>query len=205
MKVNGVVSAAALWIAVLATAQGLDTSGCGIGPNAAAQIVVDAIRASAKADIGLQPAGFFSEGKLGASVDAAGLNKLLTYPQEEIYVVTLTGAQVRKALERSLSLLPQENHAFLQISGGTVTYSASAPAQSRVRRVLVGGKPLSDGATYRAAMPATLARGALGYFTVWQKSDISQQTGVTVDSSVSDYLSGKRTWPLGETNRIVGE
>ena len=67
------------------------------------------------------------------------------------------------------------------------------------------GKAIADASTYRVAMPATLARGALGYFTVWQKSDISQQTGVTVDTAVRDYLSGKRTWPLGESNRIVGE
>jgi 2',3'-cyclic-nucleotide 2'-phosphodiesterase (5'-nucleotidase family) len=205
MNARAVMVAGAIVAAAVAACQGLDTTGCGSGPNAAAQIVVDAIRASAKAEIAFQPAGFFTEGKLGATASADELNKLLAYAQEEIYIVTLTGMQVRKALERGLSLLPQPNHAFLQVSGITVTYSASEPAQSRVRKVLVGTKQLSDSATYKVAMPATLAKGALGYFTVWQKSSITDQTGVKVDSAVRTYLSGKSAWPLGETNRIVGE
>jgi 2',3'-cyclic-nucleotide 2'-phosphodiesterase (5'-nucleotidase family) len=205
MNARAVVVAAAVLVAAIAVSQAPDTNGCGTGASSAAQIVVDAIRTSAKAEIAFQPAGFFVEGKLGANVDADGLNKLLSYPQEEIYVVSLSGTQVKKALERGLSLLPQPNHAFLQVSGITVTYSASEPAQSRVRRVLVGTKALSDSATYKVAMPATLAKGALGYFTVWQKSNITDQTGVTVDAAVRTYLNGKGAWPLGETNRIVGE
>jgi len=205
MNARAVMVAAAIVAAAIAVCQGLDTAGCGSGPNPAAQIVVDALRTSAKCEIGFQPAGFFTEGKLGSTADADELNKLLAYAQEEIYVVTLTGTQVRKALERGLSLLPQPNHAFLQVSGITVTYSANEPAQSRVRRVLVGTKPLSDSATYKVAMPATLAKGALGYFTIWQKSNITDQTGVTVDAAVRTYLNGKRAWPLGESNRIVGE
>jgi 2',3'-cyclic-nucleotide 2'-phosphodiesterase (5'-nucleotidase family) len=203
MSARAMLVVAGVLAAALAVAQALDTSGCGSAANAAAQIVVDAIRASAKADIGFQPAGFYTDGKLGDSVDADQLNKLLTYPQEDISVVTMTGAQVRKALERSLSLLPQSSHAFLQVSGIAVTYNRNASAQSRVKRVTVGGKPLSDTANYTVAMPATLARGALGYFTVWQKSQITEQTRVTVDAAVRTYLSGKRSWPLGESNRIV--
>jgi 2',3'-cyclic-nucleotide 2'-phosphodiesterase (5'-nucleotidase family) len=188
-----------------ALAQGLELSDAGTGPNSAAQVVVDAIRAAARADIAIQAAGFFKDGKVGASPDPNALNKLLAYPGEEVYVLELTGAQIRKALERSLSLLPQSNRGFLQVSGLRVRFSPQASPQSRLKSVMVGDKPLQSGAKYRVAAPATLARGALGYFTVWQKEQIVGMTGVTVEQAVERWLSGKRAWPLGEANRIVAE
>jgi 2',3'-cyclic-nucleotide 2'-phosphodiesterase (5'-nucleotidase family) len=192
-------------LGAMAWSQAPDLASAGSAYSPAASIVVDAIRAAAKSDIAVQAAGFFADGKLPAKVDADALNKMLSYPGEEITVLTLTGDQVKKAMERSLSLLPQSNRQFLQVSGMTVTYSASAPVQSRVKKILVDGAPLSDTAKYTVAMPATLARGALGYFTIWKKEQITSQTGVTVEAAVREYLKGKSSWPIGETNRIVGE
>lgn len=195
----------ALLIGVAVYGQGVDLTNVGTAANPGAEMVVDAIRVAAKADAAMQAAGFFTEGKLGPSVDADALNKLLAYPGEEIYVLSLTGDQVKKMMERSLSLLPQPNRAFLQVSGMTIEYSPAAPAQNRVKKIAIAGKPLSPTGTYRIAAPATLARGALGYFTIWTKDQVAGQTGITVETAVSNYLAGKRSWPLGETNRIVGE
>ncbi|MEP0764975.1 MAG: 5'-nucleotidase C-terminal domain-containing protein [Fimbriimonadia bacterium] len=200
-----IVTMASFWVAAFGCGQTLSLSEPGSGPSPVAQMVADAMRAAASADVAFIAAGFFVSGSLDGPPSAEKLNKLLAYPGEEIYVLSLTGDQITKALERSLSLLPQSNRAFLQVSGLKVEYSAKAAANSRVKRVLVEGKALDAGKTYRVAMPATLARGALGYFTVWQREQISEQTGVTVETAVRRLLDGKSTWPLGEQDRLVGD
>lgn len=201
---RALLAVATVIVAMGGYSQGIDLTGVGASANAGAEVVVDAIRLSAQTDIAVQAAGFFRDGKIAGGPDADALNRLLAYPGEEIYVLELTGEQIRKAMERSLSLLPQANRAFLQISGMSVVMAPSAPAQSRVKRILVGGKMLDPTAKYTVAAPATLARGALGYFTCWSKDTIVKETGVTVEAAVKSHLAGKRSWPLGEKDRIEG-
>lgn len=205
MANKAIIGIACMCAATFGWGQTLAITEPGSGPNPVAQMVADAMRAAAGADVAFIAAGFFVSGSLDGPPSAEKLNKLLSYPGEEIYVLSLTGEQITKALERSLSLLPQPNRAFLQVSGLKVEYSAKAPANSRVKRVLVGDKVLDTGKSYRVAVPATLARGALGYFTVWQREQISEQTGVTVETAVRRLLDGKSTWPLGEQDRLVGD
>jgi 5'-nucleotidase/2',3'-cyclic-nucleotide 2'-phosphodiesterase/3'-nucleotidase/5'-nucleotidase len=98
-------------------------------------------------------------------------------------VVNLTGAQLRQAFERSLSLYPQPNTSFLQISGFEVTFSRSAATNKRVLNVTASGSALQDGKTYSVAMPSSLGRGGLGYFKIWDKANIKKTyDGVTVES-----------------------
>ena len=199
------VVVALAWTSAFGWGQSLTLSEPGAGPNSVAQMVADAVRMAVGAEVGFVAAGFFVSGSLEGPPSAEKLNKLLAYPGEEIYVLSLTGDQITKALERSLSLLPQSSRAFLQVSGIKVEYSMKAAANSRVKRVLVDGKPLEPARSYRVAVPATLARGALGYFTVWQREQISEQTGTTVETAVRRLLGGKSSWPLGEQDRIVGD
>ena len=144
------------------------------------QAAADLVRVAAGADAAFLAAGLLK--------DASGeLSGMLQYPTDEIVVVTLKGSQLKAALERSVANYPQPNGAFLQISGMTVTFSESASPESRILEVRVGDSALEPERQYQVAMPATLARGALGYFKIWDKTQISKNTGQTLAS----VLKGK--------------
>ncbi|MCC6403637.1 MAG: 5'-nucleotidase C-terminal domain-containing protein [Fimbriimonadaceae bacterium] len=169
-------------MALLALAQvavaGPDTES--FGP---AQAAADVIRAATKAEIAFLPAGVIK-----SDFKSGDLSKMLQFPSDQVVVVELTGAQVRSALERSVSLLPSPNPGFLQVSGITVTCSPRGVAGSRVKEVTVAGAALDASARYRVAMPSSLGRGGLGYFTVWKKEQIVETLpGTTVET----LLKGK--------------
>jgi 2',3'-cyclic-nucleotide 2'-phosphodiesterase (5'-nucleotidase family) len=129
------------------------------------QAVADILRSSAGTPIAFVPAGVLKE-----SLTGRDLAQALEFPEEELAVVKITGSQVRQALERSISLHPTPSPGFLHVSGLDVTFNPNAPADKRIVSVLVGSAPLDPSAEYRVAMPASLARGGLGYFTVWSKA-----------------------------------
>jgi 2',3'-cyclic-nucleotide 2'-phosphodiesterase (5'-nucleotidase family) len=151
--------------------------------TAPAQTVADHLREAASAD-----AAFVATGLLKPTFERSDLSSMLQYPTDEVSIVTLTGAQVRLALERSISLHPTPNSAFLQLSGLEVTYSKSAPADKRITEVLIGTVKLQDDKTYKVAMPGALARGGLGYFKVWKRENITK----TLDKvTLESLLKGK--------------
>ncbi|MCL6623754.1 MAG: 5'-nucleotidase C-terminal domain-containing protein, partial [Fimbriimonadales bacterium] len=118
----------------------------GAGPHALAQAAGDVLREEAGADLAFLPAGMLNK-------DATGdLATLLKYPTDELVVLRLTGKEVLSALERSVSYYPEPNSAFLQISGGVVTFSASAQPGSRILSVDIGGAPLEPNSRYNVAM-----------------------------------------------------
>ena len=156
---------------------GPDTEAFGPG-----QAIADELRAATGAEIGWVPAGILKDAGSG---DLASYVLFLT---DEIAVVKLTGAQVRAALERAVSLYPTPNPSFLQVSGIEVSFSKSAEADKRIRTVLVNGIELNPATTYDVAMPANLAKGGLGYFTVWDKKSISR---VLPEKTLESLLKGK--------------
>lgn len=157
----------------------------GIRAHPMAQAAADVVREAAGADIAFLAAGLLKE-------STGDLASIMRYPTDEIVVITLSGAQLKKALERSLSNYPQPNDGFLQISGMTVVFSESAPPESRILEVKVGDALLSAGRQYTAAMPATLARGALGYFKIWDRSQISRNSGQTLESKLKGKTGSVR-------------
>ncbi|HEY0866911.1 MAG TPA: 5'-nucleotidase [Fimbriimonas sp.] len=151
-----------------------------LGAHIASQAAADALRSHVNSD-----GAFLAAGLVKQNFQADRLESILQYPTDEVVVLNLTGAQIRKAFERSLSLYPQPNTSFLQISGFEVTYNKSGLPNQRVVSVTAGGSELQDGKTYSVAMPSSLGRGGLGYFKIWDKSNIDQArtpAGVTVES-----------------------
>jgi 2',3'-cyclic-nucleotide 2'-phosphodiesterase (5'-nucleotidase family) len=146
------------------------------------QAIADEIRSFAGTSIAWIP---------GAMLQAEGKGDLRTYLRfgtDEISVVSLTGKQVQAALERSVNLYPSQNPSFLQVSGIEVSFSKSATPDNRIRTVLVDGKELDLNAKYEVAMPVTIARGGLGFFTVWEKTAIARTYEQT---TLESLLKGK--------------
>ncbi len=153
------------------------------GPHAQAQAAADVVAQRAGTSAAFLPAGILKSSP-GAASD---LSALLQFPSDEIVVVRLKGKEITEALERSVANLPDANSAFLQLSGISVVYSASAQPGSRIVEVKIGDNAVQNAKDYEIAMPASLARGALGYFKIWDKSRIVRSTGVTL----GDALKGK--------------
>jgi 5'-nucleotidase/UDP-sugar diphosphatase len=202
-----------LWIAVLvwasvsvAWAQELTTKNVRTEESDLANVVVDALRDASGADIAWLPAAAFNEVTLSRDTPPDDMvSKLLPFRDDRVVVLKLTGAQIQQALERALTLYPQPNAGFLQVSGLQVTFDPAKPAGDRVLRVQVGSYNKQDvdpQREYRVATTATLAYGALGYFKVWERSAIERETDRTVGEALKAYLeAGKPIYGLSE--RIV--
>lgn len=139
------------------------------GPNLPAQAAADALREYTGAD-----GAFLAAGQLKGASARDSLSSLLAFPTDAIVVVSLTGAQVRQAFERSVSLYPQASPFFLQISGFEVVFHKNPSASPRVASILANATKLDDGKKYTIAMSSSLARGAYGYFKVWDRTAISR-------------------------------
>lgn len=173
---------AAVLAASLSTAQTPETSG-----DAAGQTAADLIRAAANTD-----GAFLAAGLLRTQYDRNDLASLLQYPTDTIVIVNLTGAQIKQAFERSVSLFPQPNSSFLQISGFEVTFNRGGPPNERVTNITVRGSRLEPTRTYTVAMPQNLGRGGLGYFKIWDKSAITRSLD---DTTLESILKGKPVTP----------
>lgn len=171
------ISIAALLLAAVVMAAGFGTTevkldGARIksGETELGDFVADSLRSSTGSDIAIIHAMAFRENAVieKGQVTEQAIRNLLTLPTASISVLKLTPAQLRNVMQRAVARYPEPNNAFLQISGMTVTFKASAQAGSaHVVEIRVGNKTvdLSDTATtYTVAMPTQLAGGAVGYF-----------------------------------------
>lgn len=176
--------AAVILVALVASAfGGPDTESFGPG-----QAIADEMRAVAGTDIAWIPAAMLeNEGK-------GDLSTYLKFGTDEISIVTLTGEQIKLALERSVNLYPTPNPSFLQVSGLEVSFSKSAAPDARIRTILVNGMELNLKQNYEVAMPITIARGGLGFFTVWKKTSITRtMEGTTLEKILKGKSGFART------------
>jgi 5'-nucleotidase/UDP-sugar diphosphatase len=191
------------WV-VLALAVGWSQAGLSQGEmlasvgersNPVAQTIVEAMRSATGAEMALLGAAFFNE---SATVPATGftvddLLKALAHPDDEVVVLSLRGEQILQALERALELYPQKNNAFLQLAGAEVRFNPKAEPGKRILSVVIAGAKLEPERVYKVATTAPMARGALGYFRVWSRDQITQSTGRTIADVVRDYLKWQRS------------
>ena len=121
-------------------------------------LIADAMRVESGAQIAL-----LNGGAIRASIPAGDITKgdILNVLPFGNYIVTkkINGSNLRAALESAVKALPEENGAFLQVSGLTFTADRAAPAGGRVKNVLINGKPLDIAAEYVVAVNDFLAAG----------------------------------------------
>jgi 2',3'-cyclic-nucleotide 2'-phosphodiesterase (5'-nucleotidase family) len=151
-----------------------------------AQAAADIVRSIAGADVAFIPAALLKE---GTSNDLA---TWLQHTGDEIVVVSLRGSELTRALERSVANYPLSNSGFLQLSGLQVVFSASKAPESRVLELSVGGSQVDAGRQYSVAMPTSLAYGSLGYFKIWNRSQIVRKTGTTLDVALKGKTGAVR-------------
>jgi 2',3'-cyclic-nucleotide 2'-phosphodiesterase (5'-nucleotidase family) len=157
------------------------------------RLAADAIRSAGRADIALINAGTFRRGALAAGEVGDGeINALLAFPGDEVVTLTITGAQLRAALERAVQAYPTGSTAFLHCSGFQATFNTQAPTNERLMMVRINGREVRDTDSVRAAMPLPLARGASGYDTIWNANNATR-LNKTLTQAIGDYIQSRGT------------
>ena len=133
------------------------------GEAAIGDLVADAMRAQTGAQIAIINGGSIRGNRQYAAGHRLTRRDILTeLPFGSKTVLTsVTGAQVRAALENGLSQIGAGR--FPQVSGMVVVANANAPAGARVVSIEVDGKPLDPLKSYTLATYDFMLRGGDGY------------------------------------------
>ena len=146
------------------------------------QSIADIFKNASGADIALVASGF-----LNASKDSKNLVTSFQFPSDELWLVTLTGKQLSEAFDRSLSFYPEACPDMLYFGGAEVTFQAGKSSKAKVLGATIGGFNLDLNKSYKVSMPASLARGGLSYFSVWN----FQKPEKVISPTIEKLLSGK--------------
>ena len=132
------------------------------------------------------------------------IEPLISYPEDPLAVLEITGKAVRQALERSVSIYPQPNLGFLQVSGIEFAFDSTKPAGSKVTAVKVGGVPINDDALYSVGVTNSVANGALGYWKCWEQDKVKQRRpDATILKAVEAYFKANPKIDYSKLNRIT--
>ncbi len=155
--------------ATVATATvALDARGATLrrGESNIGNYAADAVRAALDADVALLNGGGFRADRLlgPGPLTRRDLLGLLPF-QNPLVLLSVTGAQLRAALEHGLGKRVErgQSGAMPHVAGLRLTYDPRRPAGGRIVAITVGGQPLRDEATYRLATSNYLAGGGDGY------------------------------------------
>ena len=157
-------------------------------------LVADAVRQTGGAQVAIVPADELDggtnipAGKTASRKIVAALHSA-DDPSDTVVVLSLTGAQLLKVAERSVSRAPEPFDGFLQVSGLQIRYNPNQPEGKRVSLVGVGGSEVDAGKTYKVATTRPLAGGSLGYYQIWTNKNITDDTGISLAKSLENYLT----------------
>lgn len=186
------------------TKTALTTEGAEAEETTFGDLTTDALADAAATNVALAPAVSFRTGTIGpGAVTSADVAGLLYSPEEKWAVLELTGAQIRAALERSVSFSPTPRTFFLQVSGLTVVYDPGGTRGRKVKSVSLGFQELDDAAKYEVAMPESLADGGAGYFTIFGDAAKVRSGNKGLAEVVTDYVNAQGSVSYTGQGRIV--
>ena len=197
------IASAAAWAAVIGrTKTPLDGRQARKAECTLGDLVADAAQRAVKADLALVQAGQLREEVIPeGDLTEEQLRSVLVYPDEQVVLVEIAGDKLQAALERGLSALPQPDMRFLQVSGVRVKFRSQSQPNSRIESITVGNKPLDPKQTYRAAVPESLAKGALGYFRIFDGLKV-KETGPQLQQAVCDHVRASGVINLSAGERL---
>lgn len=132
-------------------------------------------------------------GGIRASIDVGEITRgevITVLPFGNFVVVKkMKGADLLAAVEYGLGQYPKAAGSFSQVGGMTVNFDPSAPAGSRVTRILVGGKALDPQKYYTIATNDFLAAGGDGYTMFANCETVTEAGGL--DEVLAAYIQAK--------------
>jgi 5'-nucleotidase/UDP-sugar diphosphatase len=130
--------------------------------------------------------GFIHSGSLRKDLPAGDVllvDLLDTYPfVDDVMVKEMSGAQIRRALEQSLTL----ERGLLQVSGLKLTYDLSQPEGQRLVTLERNGHSIANSDRFTVAVPGFISEGG-DMFDVFAESDVIGNAGTVVDVMVEYF------------------
>lgn len=195
-------------VALATTAVLLDSRNITVRSREAAigNLIADAMRAAAGADIAIMNGGGIRAGKMyepGSPITRRDVLAELPFGNRTV-LVKVTGRALRAALENGLSVWPQGGGRFPQVSGMTIEADTARPAGKRILSIKVGGKPLNDARTYTVAVNDFIARGGDGYVQFRDAPRVLPDSDAPLlANEVMVYLRKVGTVKTGVEDRII--
>jgi 2',3'-cyclic-nucleotide 2'-phosphodiesterase (5'-nucleotidase family) len=153
-----------------------------------ADIVADAFREKAKTQIALQNVGGIRAKIAKGRITWGNVFEVLPF-QNTMVTLKLTGAQLKKTLERGL--VPSIGIAAT--SGVRVQYDRNKPyGQQVVALQLLDGTPVDDSKLYSIATNDFVLAGGDGFAEIAEGTDITD-TGIFLRDVLVDYIKTRRT------------
>ena len=157
-------------------------------------LIADAMRLAVGADVGLTNGGGIRGDTLyeaGHSLTRRDILSELPFGNLTVKL-SLTGAQLRQALENGVSQVEEGAGRFPQISGMRFVYDPSRPAGERVVSVTVGGAPLDENRRYSLATNDYIAAGGDGYGVLADAQPLIDASGaVLMATTVMNHIAAQ--------------
>jgi 2',3'-cyclic-nucleotide 2'-phosphodiesterase (5'-nucleotidase family) len=176
------------------------------GEAAIGNLFTDAIREATKADIALLNGGGFRGGRIypaGSTLTRKDVLGELPF-LNKAYVLEISGADLRRAVEEGFAGAENEVGRFPQVSGLKIRADVTRPAGKRVVSLLANGVPVQPRKTYRLATNDYLAKGGDGYRSLAKaRVIVGEEDASLVTSIVIAHLEARKTVSPRLEGRIV--
>ncbi len=163
--------------------------------TAIANLFADALRAGAKAEIGiLNTGGVRGDQTYDANVTFTRKDVLKEYPfGNRSVVLELKGEDLWTALENGVSDVGNRAGRFPGVSGIKFTYDQNKDPGARLVEATINGKPLDKNATYRVATLDFMYTGGDGYVDSLGKGKklIDPADGLLLSQLIIDHIAEK--------------
>lgn len=153
-----------------------------------AQSIADSFQESSGADIAV-----VATGQLSNVSTAKDLKSGLLFADEPLWIVSLSGKQLKDAFEKSAAFFPSSMSSFLHVSGAEISFSTQKASFDRIVSVTISGTQLQSDRFYKVAMTSTLAHGALGFSSIWEFKKPEKEVVPTLEK----LLEGKTVQTSG--------
>lgn len=178
-------------VAIGTTTTALDSRRSSVrgGETAIGNLIADAMREAAGADIAItNGGGIRGDREYEAGTELTRRDVLTELPFGNRTVsFELTGAQVRELLENGVSAVEDGSGRFPHVSGLTLEADLSAEPGSRITAITVDGEPIDDAATYTVATNDYMGGGGDGYDAFTAGTPVIDDT--TGDLMANDVMS----------------
>ena len=163
--------------------------------TAIGNLVADALRAAAQADIAITNGGGIRANReypAGTKLTRRDVLSELPFGNRSVASM-ISGAAVRAALENGLSQVENKTGRFPQVSGLTLVYDPTKPAGQRLVSVLVGGQPLDEAKTYKIATNDYMLKGGDGYTSLRGTTKDFDVSGNLMANDVMDFAQKQKS------------
>jgi 5'-nucleotidase len=164
----------------------------------AGNLITDTMRAHTGADVAMQNRGGIRCNLEAGPITRRQLFELLPFGNQVI-TMTLTGDQLTDLVRESVEA---GSRSGIEFSGMTLEVSGNRKEGFVVEKVLVGGKPLDVGRSYRLTTNSFLATGGDGYEILAQGTERNEEPTILRELLEARFAREKKLSPTAE-NRYV--